>query len=243
MGNQVFGFSEDTLKERKRNTFTVMAMMPLLMIIFVLIFTGGSSIQYKNVIIIIAITVPIIMIEMIIVYKMMIKKIKEMKLIIQDDCFKRVGGKFSENISYKSIDEILVKRDKNGKILVMEVKSNNIKVNLLGFEDMEKILSLLSGNIKNKSFITEKTYKISYKDPMIVILIMILTMTLIIALVKTDVNSYRIFSDIFPFAFGLFVIFFKPISKNAGSRFRILEIIISILLVVAGLLVVFGNIL
>lgn len=245
MDDQVLNFSPETLNERRRLIYIIMGVVPVLTGVFGYIFASlDGRLNFPKMIFIIAIVIPFILIELIIVSKIMLKKVSEIKLIISDSQIKRIGGKHEEVIIYGDIRSIMVKRNVTGNILYIKIRQNNKSVSLSGFEDMDKVLLYLTDNIEDniKDEIKDTQYKVDWNNPFIVIATMILTAMIIILMVKLNMNIYRAFNVIFPILVSLLFIILKPISTNAGKRFRKFEVTISILLIVSEVFIVIGYI-
>ena len=246
MEGRTLSFSAETIKERKRIIHIMMVMLPLIMVFsmyFFLVQTGTRQLSLSPFIIVMAIMIPVIVIEVLIVSRVMFKKISEMKLVVLNDMLMRVGGKSKEEIVYKDISNVCAKRDKKNKISYIKVVFGKKTVVLSGFEDMETVLNYLKENINSDVIVNEANIRLDGNSPLMIIITMIVTAIVIIGMLKLDDNVFDIFILFFPFAFGLFFIALKPISKNGGTRFRKFEIILSVIFFVGGILILVGNLL
>lgn len=212
MEDRIFVFSKDTIKESKQKNYMMMAMTALIIIVFAFIFssqTGDSD--YKLMASIVAISITIAILGIIIISRIMFKNLIDMRLIVGINKFKR--------ISYATIKFIQVIRGANGKIIMLKVLSENNRINIYGFEDMDTVLALMRNNVMDQSVITEKKYIVNWNSPVITILAMALTAGIFTFMIKTNLYYYRLFNMLFIFVFGLFLLLFKPISKGAGHAF------------------------
>lgn len=238
-------FSQETIKERKRILYLMMFMVPFLIVFFSYFFSvvkGDGTLKAKPFIIIMSIIVPIVTLEIVIISKIMIKKISEMKLVVSENMVSRVGGKFEETIKYDDIVKITVKRNKKGEIIYLKVKISNKTINLSGFENMDNLFLDFKENITSECEIVEIKNRINWNNPFTTFITMIVTVLVIIAMFLIEIKVYEIFNILFPIALGTVFIMFKPISKNAGTRFRKFEIIISCIILVGGILSFIGKI-
>lgn len=242
MEDRIFVFSKDTIKESKQKNYMMMAMTALIIIVFAFIFssqTGDSD--YKLMASIVAISITIAILGIIIISRIMFKNLIDMRLIVGINKFKRISGKFNEEIIYATIKFIQVIRGANGKIIMLKVLSENNRITIYGFEDMDTVLALMRNNVMDQSVITEKKYIVNWNSPVITILAMALTAGIFTFMIKTDLYYYRLFNMLFIFVFGLFLLLFKPISKGAGMRFRRFETILSIVLLASDVMMLTGN--
>lgn len=237
MEQQILSFSKDTIKERKRIIYTMMAVMPVLIAVFAYIFADlGGDFNLKIMFGIMCFVIPLFLIELYVVSRITIKKISEMKLIIEEDKMIRAGGSFQEIILYEDIIHADVKRNPNGKIQYIKVRLGTRTINISGFDEIESVLSNIKHKISDVSLIREKQCKINWNNPIIQAAVMLATASIIILIIKLNIKVYELFNLIFPLAFGIIFLSYKPLSKNAGVRFRKFEIIISVLILGCGVL-------
>jgi hypothetical protein len=239
MEEKMLGFSREAIKERKRVNYLLMIMLPIMMVGFAYILFKvkfDGDIDIKPFIIIICIVAFLLMIEMFVVFKVMLKKISQMKLIVSDTSIKRVGGRFEETIRYEDVQKLTVKRDQTNRILYIKVKTSKKAINLSGFDDMDFVLSQLKSMLNDESMLVEIKNKINWQSPVATGIGFIGTMLVFSFVALLNLDLYETFILFIPVVLGILFLITKPISKNGGARFRVFEVIISCIMIVCGLI-------
>lgn len=241
MGERVLSFSKEALKERKRNIYLLMLMMAIAIPLFayyLVYLQNDGLIELDLFLIIICVVVFLLMLEMFVVSRIMIKKVSEMKLIVNETSLQRVGGKYQESINYADIQKVSVKRDKTNRILYIKISYNRRNIALSGFDDMNFLLMQLQVKVLDQSKIVEIKNKINWSSPLVTVVSFVLPLLGILLMMSLDLDIYEAFNLFIPLVLGVIFFFAKPVSKNAGARFRILEIVLSCVLIVCGLILI-----
>lgn len=236
-----YEFSDQAIKDYKKRNYTMMFTIPIIIIVFSFVLFKIEKMDdlVLFVSIITGITV-FIMLEIFIVSKIMIKKMKKTRLDISENHFIRSGGGKSERVSFEHIKSVKEKRDPKGKLLLIELKTNNKAMNMFGFDDLEEILEIIKERSPDGVILNQKIYKLDWNNPIVTVAIMLTTILVIALVMNFDKNLYFIANMIFVSGFSLFIFFYKPISKSLGSRFRIFEIISSSLMLGGSLMFMIG---
>ena len=243
MEQLVLIFSKDTIKERKKIIYWMTGMMiPLMIAIAYFVASLKGITDFKLMAIIIAVTLPLLVAEVFIVSTITFKKLSELTLILGDTSLERRGGNHAEEIRYSDIKHVMVKRNTRGKIMFVKIGTVAKTINLAGFEDMETVLLHIQNNILETVEPDSKQYKIDWNSPIIIVLIMILTAAVLLLLMKNSYSIYNIVNIMIVLCIPVVFLFFRPLSKNAGQRFRKFEIIISIILLICAVLMIISHI-
>lgn len=244
MENTVFKYSEKTIKEKKKILIAMGMMIPFIIILTVVVMSvGRGSINVFKLARFIIPCIAFITLEIILVSYFIFKKLRSTSLVVSTDGIERIGGKSKEFIKYSDIKNLQIKNDKYGKLLFIKLSTDKRKVTIYGFDNMEIILKRLKENVAENFNISEKQYKVDWNNPIAVVIIMIVTIGLLLPLMRFNEGAYRVFNMIFPLALSTYFLFYKPISKAAGTRFRIFEIVISGIMILATILIFIDNIL
>jgi hypothetical protein len=238
MEERMLSFSQEAIKERKRVNYLLMIMLPIMTAVFAYLFMKvkfDDDINIQPFFTIVGIVVFLLMIEMFVVFRVMLKKISESKLIVSDMSIQRVGGRFAETIRYEEIQKLSVKRNKTDRILYIKVKNNRKTINLAGFDDMDFLLSYLRFKLNDESKIVEIKNKINWNSPIATVITFLGTMLVVSSMVLLDLDMYEMFNLFLPEVLGIYFLIAKPISKNGGARFRVLEVTLSCIIIVCGL--------
>jgi|GEM_PF-7097208 len=243
MENVVFKYSEKTIKERKKILLVMAIMIPFIIILTAIVMLAGKgSVNVFKLARIIIPCIVFITLEIILVGYFVFKKLRSTSLVVSIDGIERIGGKSKEFIKYSDIKKFQIKNDKYGKLLFIKLSTDKRKVTIYGFDNMEIILKNLKENVDENFKISEKQYKVDWNSPIAVVIIMIVTIGILLPLMRFNSSTYKIFNILFPLALSTYFLFYKPISKAAGARFRIFEIVISCIMILAIILELIDNI-
>lgn len=237
-----YEFSDQAIRDYKKRNYTMMFTIPLIMIVFSFaLFRIEKMDDLGLFATIIAGVTAFVILEIFIVSKIMIKKMKNTKLDISENHFIRNGGGKIERVSFEHIKSIKEKRDPKGKLLIIELKTNKKAMNIFGFDNLEEILLIIKERSSKDVIIKQKKYKVDWNSPQAIVSIMLTTVIILGAIMNFDRNLYDIFNSIFMIGFAMFFFFYRPISKSLGSRFRILEVISSLLILVGSIMSTIGK--
>lgn len=232
MENLVFNFSNEVIHQRKKRMFLMTFLMIFAMIFFIFYLTDMNDSEDLMIMgIILAIVIPLLVIEVLVLSRFMFKRLRETKLILEEEGFIRISGKYKEGFRYGDIQSIKVVRNKSKNIEMVKIKTTNKNLNLFGLDDMEAIIQLLKDRLSEGVTIKEKEYKINWNNPFVIIGVMIITVLFLAILMNANMIGYRIFNTFFTLGIGLFFMLYRPISRNAGSRFKLFETILGIVLI------------
>ena len=165
--------------------------------------------------------------------------LKGTKLIISDDCIKRISGKSQEEMLFKEIISVELVEGPSGNIYLIKVRTSPKSMDISGYEKMDAVSENIQANISDKSIISRRKTKVDWSNPYVGLFI-IIPMALVLMLFR---NVYTYHSRIYEIVYGgLFVIFgltilmTKPLSKKSGVRFKSLDILIGLALFALGIL-------
>lgn len=229
MDPQIYSISDAFIKRTKRIYLCMYFLFPIgiLLTVAFLFFTGDNQ---DNPSLLIGITVGItlfIELELLIVSKIMLKKVKENTLTIGDDFLQRTGKKTEYPVYFKDIQKLYIRKEVTGAICYINIRTSAQTLRLYGFENLDTIKEILLTSAPQAT-VKERQYKMDYNHPIALIVIFFITLGVITLFNYMWSISL---SNLITLGFGVWVLFFKPISKAQGQRFRILEIICGILMI------------
>ena len=230
METQVHPMAEAFIKKTRRTYLCMLILVPigiLLTASLMLYNTGSLEDTFLFVGIFVGITA-FIELEIFIISRIMLKKIKENTLTIGTDFLQRAGKKSEHPIEFKHIQKLYIKKEKNKEIAYIEIQTSTQKIRLCGFENLTAIADLLMTQA-TQAELKEKNYKFDYNHP--VILLLTFFGTLFICYFSLTKFSLAL-SDVISVVIGIWLLFFKPISKAQGARFAKLELILGILILI-----------
>ncbi|BEP28695.1 hypothetical protein [Helicovermis profundi] len=232
-----YSISENFIKLKKRTMLTLTIMMPILIMLSAVIGFGNSTIIKSSKFILILSGISIfLVIELIVVSKIMLKKIKSNKIEFTDTAIKRYGGKYVEEFNFEDITKIKVIKLPSKKIEYIKIKYKKKSITLYGFENLEDIFKKIENKIPDTSIITDKFWKINWNNPFAMIVFMLLLLVVISSITRINHTLYEYFNNVFTIGVSLYFILGKPISKSGGKRFRILELILGCAILISSLI-------
>ncbi len=230
-----FKISDKMINQRKKVLIAMTVAMPIMLVFFAKLALDGNSIEDPSLLYkILAVVCIGFVIEMIVVSKIMLKKIKTLKFTFTETAIERVSGKFTEVIAFSDITKVKVVRAPSSEIVMISLNSGRKKIVAASLDNMDQLLDIILENVDEK-IVSKKTWKVNWNSPLSTIISMIVTALIIAVLMKVDLNLYNVFNKVFMTAFALYFIIFKPISRSAGKRFRKFEIILGSLMLVANI--------
>ncbi len=231
MDSQVYAISEAFIKKTKRTYLCMFIFIPIgiLLMATLIFFTDGDIQDISLWIVIFTVITLLAELEIIIISKVMLKKVKENTLTIGPDFLQRTGKKTESPLYFKHIQKLYIKKEATNNIAYIDVRTDAQTIRLCGFENLEDIKNLLIVNAPQAS-IKESQYKLDYNHPTI------FALTFFVALIIFFFFKYQLsipLNDIFSMGFGVWILFFKPISKAQGQRFRLVELICGLIIVLS----------
>ena len=229
MDLQTYTISEAFIKKTKRTYLCMYLFIPIgiFAMATLLLFADGDTYSWPLFIKIFIVMTLFIEIELFIVSKIMLKKVKENTLTIGPDFLQRSGKKTDYPIAFQHIQKLHIKKEATGTIAYINIQTSSQSIRLCGFNNLEEIAELLKNHAVQAS-IKESQYKLDYNHPALFALIFFF----LLAIFYLFDNHLSIpLSDLVSLGLGIWFIIFKPVSKAQGQRFRLFEIIIGSLIV------------
>jgi hypothetical protein len=180
----------------------------------------------------------LILIEAILIIQppIMLKKMKTSTLTLTDESLERTSGKFTEKVNYADIQRMEVVEKSSGKIAYIQVRSSSRKTLYInGFEGMEDIVQQLEQRLPDKSQALRKRPAIDWSSSVLQIGIVAVSVIVILLIQRLGQYAYNVFNMLLLFAVGLYSLIYRPITKSAGKRFALFEIITGSVLVFCAL--------
>ena len=230
MDTQVYQISDAFIQKTRRTYLYMLILVPIGMLLLIY-FIPFNKVKIEDLSFPIGLFIGctvFIELEIFIVSRMMLKKVKENTITIGADFLQRTGKEIEGPIEFTSIKKLHVKKEKNGEIAYIDLKTSSQTVRLYGFEDLHNIWDLLIAQA-SQAEIKENNYKLDYNHP--IILIVVFFATLLATSILPEKYGISI-SEIICLLLGAWLLLFKPISKAQGKRFRILELVLGISIIV-----------
>ena len=229
MDSQAYAISDAFIKKTKRTYLCMYIFIPIgiFLMAALLLFADGDT---DNLSLFIGIFIGItafVEIELLIVSKIMLKKVKENTLTIGSDFLQRSGKKAEDPIAFQHIQKLYIKKEAIGTIAYINIQTSTKTIRLCGFENLEEIADLLKATSVNAS-IKESQYKLDYNHPVMFALIFFFSLAVFYLF---NANLSLPLSDLVCLGMGIWFLLFKPVSKAQGKRFRLFEIIVGALIV------------
>jgi len=229
MDLQTYAISDSFIKKTKRTYLCMYLFIPIgiFLMATLLLFANDDFYNlplFLGIIIGIAIFIEI---ELLIVSKIMIKKVKENTLTIGPDFLQRSGKKAEHPIAFQHIQKLYIKKEAIGTIAYIHIQTNDQSIRLCGFENLEEIAELLKAQAV-KASIKESQYKLDYNQPALFALTFFFAIAVFYLF---DTHLSLPLSDLVSLGLAIWFLLFKPVSKAQGQRFRLFEIIVGAIIV------------
>ena len=241
METKVFQFSEERFKTTKNRMLLLgLLVMPIAIFFIAFVNAEGDDLDSSTRIGIFVATLAIFEVILAVASTLMLRRIKELEIRVSAENIGRKGGKSVENIAYQDLTRIIVRENKSGDILGIQLYSPSRQIPIAGFNDMNLLFDEIAQRIPGSVEVRRKRTSIDWNHPLVFLLIVVLTMAATLGLFtyieKLGEDIYEFFIALFFIAAGTFNLIYRPISKSAGARFLRFEIVISALEIVCGIL-------
>lgn len=224
---QTYTISNAFIKRTKNLYLTNMIMLPLGMLFLTLAPPISQLDDSSFPIFFIIGVITFIELEIFIISRIMLKKVSENTLTIGTDFIQRKSKVLEPPLDFKFIQKLVIKYNPNGSVNYINVTNSSQTIRLYGFENMEEIAQILKTHLPHAE-VKEHTYKFDYNSPVSCVIIFL---ACIILFSFADNHLSLPLDDIVAILMGIWMLFGKPISKAQGNRFRILEIVCSLLII------------
>ena len=205
----------------------------MILILSYVLFSTEEELDIKMMFYIIWIVLPLIIIIVFLSVKIIFKRLEKLRLLIDEYSIKRIYMKNTEEIIFKNLKSLFVKRDKSGNIVYIKIKAEKKNITVYGFENIRQIYCLLEKNI-DKSQITESKYRINWNSNLVIIMTMIFTFCIILAMIK--LNIYDIFAVILMLGLSIIYFIYKPLSKSYGTNHKKYDGILAVIFFLSGII-------
>ncbi|QQO10608.1 hypothetical protein [Breznakiella homolactica] len=245
MGNQ-YRISEQFIRNKKSLILSVRIILPVfLVLVFILpMLTLYDLHPEGGIIYIVSLAAAMLFIQLlfIIIPKMVFKMYDDMGLAIHENVIEKRNKNNTEKIVLNESAKLEISRNKSNDILQLVVSAGNEKMFIFGFEKMDDIYTNILSYVQISN-ITEKNIKIDESTKRGRLNSIFLGLFLYIGLMVFGVFLSLIFAkylnisiiektdNIVPLFAGLFFLIFTPISKRINKKYKRMEIIGGILLI------------
>ncbi len=167
-----------------------------------------------------------------VVTRMIIKRMREIEILVTDESIERVSGTFTETLPFSDISRVLIITDPKGKLMMVRLMSASITMDIADYDNTDSLVTLLKTKI-DPTIITERK-RSSWK---VLLQIVGLTVGVVFSAIIANQEGFGFPIDrIIQLFLGISILFYKPISRSRGERFRKLELVIAIVIIVLSFL-------
>ena len=167
-----------------------------------------------------------------VVKRIMIKKMREIEILVTDEGIERVGGSFRESLPFSDISRVLVITDPKGKLMMVRLTGTAVTMDIADYDDTDSLVTLLKTKIDPTLFTERKSSSWKVLLQTIGLTVGVVFFAIIVHQAGFDFPIDRIIQLLS----GIFILFYKPISRSRGERFRKLELVIAIVIIVLSFL-------
>ncbi len=238
MEERRFKKSALSIKQQRNKVLVIQILLPIFFF-FILFYSGEFNIDLRtNLIMFIIVT---IFIE-IIFYKSFIstsERVNKVEIILNDSEIVRHNQKPLIILPFNNIIKIKIVYLR-GKVQFLKFYYTKKSMNIIGFENMDEILEILTNKLKNSEIeIKKSNLKINLRNPIIFGIYNALFYFLIIVLIKNTENIYENIQLFIPLIIGASFLLVRPVTKRYCKRFDIkfgkFDLIVGIFLIIVSI--------
>ena len=173
-----------------------------------------------------------IALEMIVLTIFVVKKMRKIGYLVDEKGIARLDkqGESSELIDYESIDNVKIVTLKNNDIRVIKIKYGRKRLMMIGLDDMDHIATCLRVS-DARDVISEKSSQIDWYSLKTGVVTMVIIIPVMILLLLFRENIASCFSGIILIGFGLYMLIFKPLTNYYGKKWRVSEVVLSLIII------------
>ena len=228
MSDNTFQLAESFFKRRKIVIGILMTAMPVFLLGATLLRTPeGSASAIWPILIGVILVVEVIMVT---TASLTMKRVRQLRYVFQEKGIERISGGHRELFPYDDITKVLANYNPNGQLASVKVESPGKSLVAFQLNDMPAFLEQLSLRTSIPGGVTRKNLKVDWDGPLVWLGSFVVA-GLVLAVFSSGGYFFREFgSSLIQAGLGFYFVFFNPISKAQGPRFRKFELIIGWLL-------------
>lgn len=212
-----------------------MALLPLFSLALAIFMPTTRSLDYR----ITNALMSLIFLEPIMFFTSMITidKMKNLSVSLYADRLERIMGKSVESVLFKDIQTCEIIELSSGKIKSIKLTSNTGKIILLhGVDDMQAVVTQIENLIPNSTPIHKKKEKFNWNSPLgLIIPFTVIPIILILVMRTAGKSGIYVISTLLSFFIGIYFLFYKPASRSISQKYRIFEIVYSVIILIIAL--------
>ncbi len=237
MEHHDFRISDEILAKRTKGIYIAIITLPIFMLVvaYFMAWRDGMD-KLKLLLIIFGIASVLLDLELFLINRIFLKKMKESIFYVYQDRLVLSNSRFNDVVLFSELEGLKIVRCKNGSLMMLKLFSRSKNMNISGFENMEYILDLIKGYAPELCNIQEKPQKMDADNPLTIIICILIAIILTIAILYFGDPTYVTLCTLLMLGLGLYTLIYRPNTRNYGSRFKIFEILCSLLLIVLGTL-------
>jgi len=222
-----FEFSESHIKKTTR--IFLFIVFPTLMLCLVGFASFISGFNIGKTIMSMAIASLMMGIIFAIEFPLINRRLRKMKVAIFDDRLVRRSGKKKQDVLWSDITKVkLVEDPKNGLIRITLHQKNKRSIWLFGFNEMEKIASLIKDKIADDVLVRTKHNRFSRENPVPIVIVAIGTTIGMCIIASGGDKAMDIFAILAALCCGGGILIFRPFTRSSIG-FRWPELILGTL--------------
>jgi hypothetical protein len=173
-----------------------------------------------------------IALEMIVLTIFVMRKMRKIGYLVDDTGISRLDkhGASAELIEYGALDNVKIVTLQNDAIRVIKIKYGRKRLTMIGLDGMDHIAASLRESDARK-VISEKFSKVDWYSCKTGVVSLIIIVPIMILLLFFNETIAACVSDITLIGFGLYMLIFKPMTNYYGKKWRIFEVILSLIII------------
>lgn len=145
-------------------------------------------------------------------------------------------------MKYQNIERVKVhNKYQSDEVVAIELISSGKTLPIYNYENMPLLLEKIVERIPDKSITEIKTPRIDWFNPWVMMASALIIGLVVIGIQSFDELTFELFTAIFVILNGLYLLFFKPLSKKSGINFRMFEIFLGTMMVIHSRILLYFN--
>jgi hypothetical protein len=164
-------------------------------------------------------------IEIFFVFRHIIKKLQNTKLLVASQFVERSVGKSVERINFSEIKSLKIVENPTENLVMTTISSQKTTMELFGLDDMESLLDKIENSIVDKSIISRKLSRFISNKLAYQFIGMAVGAGIVLLMFYLGRTVYINFVLLLSLFSGLFFMVYRPLTRFLGSSFRVFEIV------------------
>lgn len=242
MDDRTFRASPQALRQKRRLTLLLLLLVPAVLLVFVFVTPFGADVPFATRLFIFLISTLVVDGIITVQATLMLSRLASTNVTVKAGMLIRDSGRFNEAIELGELEEMIITRGPDGEIVSLRLVAPPMAMVLGGYEEMELLKDLVHDRAGPELPISIRRMPINWNHPLVIIPLVIVTVLLLIGMRLLAESYYELLSGAFCVLLGFFLLTLSPVARNLGVRYRTMETLLGIALLLCGILMLLFNV-